>query len=267
MLQIHDHEGGAVRELRLDRPPVNALTPELLAALGEAVTSAPGEGVRALVLSGRPGMFSAGLDVPHLLGLDRGGIASLMTNLFEVMRALALSPVPVAAAVTGHSPAGGAVLALMCDRRVMAEADPGAKPFRIGLNEVEVGLPVPPAIFTAMARRTGRREAERLCLEGLLVDSAEALSIGLVDELAPAGEVVERALGWCRRLLALPPGALAGTRAVARADLHAAFEGFDGQVGSFVDAWFSDETQAAMRALVAKLAAAAKAGPGAARTA
>lgn len=260
MLQVHDHDGGAIRELRFDRPPVNALTPELLAALGEAVAAAPGAGARALVLSGRPGMFSAGLDVPHLLRLDRGGIAALMGNLFGVMRALALSPVPVAAAVTGHSPAGGAVLALMCDRRVMAAAEAGAKPFRIGLNEVEVGLPVPPAIFHAMARRTGLREAERLCLGGLLVDSAEALRIGLVDELAPAGEVVERALAWCRLLLALPPGALAGTRAVARADLHAAFAGFDGQVGTFVDAWFSAETQAAMRALVAKLAAASGAG-------
>lgn len=258
MLQIHDHDGGAIRELRLDRPPVNALTPELLAALGEAVAAAPDDGARALVLSGRPGMFSAGLDVPHLLTLDRGGISALMTNLFEVMRSLALSPVPVAAAVTGHSPAGGAVMALMCDRRVMAEAEPGAKPFRIGLNEVEVGLPVPPAIFTAMARRTGAREAERLCLEGLLVDSAEALRIGLVDELAPAGEVVERSLAWCRKLLALPPDALADTRKVARADLHTAFDGFDGQVGAFVDAWFSAETQAAMRALVAKLAASAQ---------
>lgn len=254
MLQTIDHDGGAVRELSLDRPPVNALTPELLGALAQAVETAPAAGTRALVLSGRPGMFSAGLDVPYLLGLDRDGIEALMTNMFGALRALAFSKLPVAAAVTGHSPAGGAVLALMCDRRVMAEGAAG-KPFRIGLNEIEVGLPIPPAIFVAMARRTGRREAERLCLEGALVDSAEALRLGLVDETAPADRVVERALAWCRALLARPPGAVAGIRAVARADLHAAFAGFDGQVGGFVDAWFGAETQGAMRALVAKLAA------------
>jgi enoyl-CoA hydratase/carnithine racemase len=254
MLETLDHDDGAIRELRLDRPPVNALTPELLAALRDALEAAPAAGARALVVSGRPGMFSAGLDVPCLLGLDRAGIEGLMANLFAALRALAFSPVPSVAAVTGHSPAGGAVLALMCDRRVMAAGDAESR-FRIGLNEIEVGLPVPPAIFAAIARRTGRREAERLCLEGLLVDSEEALALGLVDELAPAGEVVGRALVWCRSLLARPPAALAATRAVARADLHAAFAGFEDQLGGFADAWFAGETQAAMRALVAKLAA------------
>lgn len=266
MLRIEDHDGGAIRELRLDRPPVNALTPELLAELRDAVEAAPGEGVRALVVSGRAGMFSAGLDVPHLLGLDRAGIEGLMANLSGALHALAFSPVPAVAAITGHSPAGGAVLALMCDRRVMAAGDADVR-FRIGLNEIEVGLPVPPAIFTAMARRTGRREAERLCLEGTLLDSDAALELGLVDELAPACEVVERSLAWCRSVLVRPPAASAAIRAVARADLHAAFAGFDGQVGSFVDAWFSAETQAAMRALVARLAAPAQGGPGAARSA
>jgi len=254
MLETIDHDGGAVRELRLDRPPVNALTPELLAALGEAVEAAPATGARALVVSGRPGMFSAGLDVPYLLGLDRAGIEALMANLFGALRALAFSHLPSVAAVTGHSPAGGAVLALMCDRRVMAAGE-AERRFRIGLNEIEVGLPVPPAIFAAMARRTGRREAERLCLEGTLLDSDQALALGLVDELAPAGEVVERSLAWCRSLLVRPPAALAATRAVARADLHAAFAGFEDQLGGFADAWFAQETQAAMKALVAKLAA------------
>lgn len=253
MLDTLDHDAGAIRELRLARPPVNALTPELLAALREAVTAAPAEGARALVLSGRPGMFSAGLDVPDLLGRDRAGIEALMENLFTALHAIAFSPLPVVAAVTGHSPAGGAVLALMCDRRVMAEGG-GERPFRIGLNEVEVGLPIPPAIFAAMARRTGRRVAERLCLEGTLVDAAEALALGLVDELAPVEEVVERALDGCRSTIARPPGAVAGIRSVARADLHAAFDGFEGQIGTYVDAWFGAETQAAMRALVARLA-------------
>ena len=131
MLETLDHDDGAIRELRLDRPPVNALTPELLAALRDALEAAPAAGARALVVSGRPGMFSAGLDVPCLLGLDRAGIEGLMANLFAALRALAFSPVPSVAAVTGHSPAGGAVLALMCDRRVMAAGDAESR-FRIG---------------------------------------------------------------------------------------------------------------------------------------
>src|SRR5690606_5372216 len=137
MLEIVDH-GGGVRELRLARPPVNALDPVLVADLRAAVERAESAGVRALVLSGGPRVFSGGLDVPALLALDRPAMEAFLADLLELLRALATSPVPVIAAVTGHSPAGGAVLAIQCDYRVMAEGD-----FRIGLNEVAVGLPLP----------------------------------------------------------------------------------------------------------------------------
>lgn len=264
MLETHDHPAGdgrpsespagTIRELRLARPPVNALTPELLGALRRAVEEAPEQGALALVLSGRPGMFTAGLDVPHLLGLDRSGIESNMTELFGLMQALACSPVPTLGAITGHSPAGGAVIALFCDRLVMAEGGEGAT-FRIGLNEVEVGLGVPPVLYNAMARRVGRHRATDLLTRGRLVDTAEAHRIGLVDETAPVDEVVERGLDWCREVIARPRRAVAYTREVARADLRSGFEGLEAQLGDFVAAWFSDETQAAMKALVARLAA------------
>ena len=254
MLEIHDHEDGAIRELRLARPPVNALTPELLGELLAAIEAAPGDGARALIVSGRPGMFSAGLDVPHLLGLDRAGIEANMSNLFGVMRALAFSELPSVAAITGHSPAGGAVLALFCDRRVMADGGDDTT-FRIGLNEVEVGLGVPPVLFNALSRRVGPRHAESLLVLGRLVDTTEAHAIGFVDDVAPVDGVLERSLDWCRQVLARPPAAVAYTRGVARADLRSGFDGLEAQIGDFVDAWFSAETQAAMKALVARLAA------------
>ncbi|HSG38224.1 MAG TPA: enoyl-CoA hydratase/isomerase family protein, partial [Thermoanaerobaculia bacterium] len=132
MLQTIDH--GPVRELRFNRPPVNALSPELISALRLGVESAPGEGARALVISGSPGRFSGGLDVPLLIHLDRDAIAATWRDFYAMMRALATSSIPIAAAITGHSPAGGAVISIFCDTRIMAEGD-----FRIGLNEVQVG--------------------------------------------------------------------------------------------------------------------------------
>ncbi|MEM7483331.1 MAG: enoyl-CoA hydratase/isomerase family protein [Acidobacteriota bacterium] len=248
MFEIIDHD--SIRELRLARPPVNALSPELIAGLRKAIEDAPGMGVEAIMLSGRPGMFSAGLDVPLLLGLDRDAIAPFLENLFGLMRAIALSPVPVAAAVTGHSPAGGAIMAIFCDYRVMAEGS-----YKIGFNEVEVGLPVPGVVYTALARRVGARHAERLCLHGSLISADEAFKLGFVDELTVAEKVADRALHWCRQLLALPPAAVQKTREVTRADLHRAFDELEFQLDSFVEAWFSDETQGAMRALVERLAA------------
>ncbi|HEY0515348.1 MAG TPA: enoyl-CoA hydratase/isomerase family protein [Thermoanaerobaculia bacterium] len=248
MIQTLDH--GPVRELRLARPPANALSPELIAALRGAVAAAPAEGARALVLSGSPRMFSGGLDVPHLIQLGRAAIEATWRDFYALMRALATSPIPIAAAITGHSPAGGAVLAIFCDVRIMAEGD-----FKIGLNEVQVGLLLPPVIYQVMRRVVGSRQAERLCVGGLLIPAAEALRVGLVDELAAPERVVERAVEWCRSVLALPPNAMAATRRLARADLAALFEGDDeAEILLVLDEWFSAETQRVMRELVERLA-------------
>jgi enoyl-CoA hydratase/carnithine racemase len=247
MIQTFDH--GAVSELRLDRPPANALSPELVAALRAAVESAPAAGARALVLSGAPGMFSGGLDVPHLITLDRQAILAAWRDFYGLLRSLAASPIPIAAAVTGHSPAGGAVLAIFCDARFMAEGD-----FKIGLNEVQVGIPMPPVIYQGLRRLVGPRQAERLCVGGPLFPPAEALRIGLVDELAPPQLVVERAVEWCRSLLALPPEAMASTRRLVRAGLASLFaEGNEDELAGLVEQWFSEETQGALRALVERL--------------
>jgi 3,2-trans-enoyl-CoA isomerase len=250
MIQTIDH--GPIRELRLDRPPANALSPELVAALRAAIEAAPGEGARALVLSGSPRMFSGGLDVPHLIQLDRAAILAAWRDFYGMMRALAASPIPVAAAITGHSPAGGAVISLFCDVRIMAEGD-----FRIGLNEVQVGLFLPPVIYRAMRLVVGNRQAEHLCVGGLLIPAAEALRVGLVDELAAPEKVVERAIEWCRSLLALPPKAMANTRRLARAELAGLFaneEANEKEILGVLDEWFSEETQRVMRELVERLA-------------
>jgi 3,2-trans-enoyl-CoA isomerase len=248
MLQTLDH--GPVRELRLDRPPANALSPDLISALRQAVESAPGEGARALVVSGSPRMFSGGLDVPHLIQLDRPAIAATWRDFYAMMRALATCPVPLAAAVTGHAPAGGAVISLFCDYRVMSEGD-----FKIGLNEVPVGIPLPPVIFKAMRRVVGSRQAERLSVQGLLISGDEALRVGLVDELAAPERTVERAVEWCRSLLALPPRAMAATRDLARADLAALFaEETGAEIEGVLEDWFGEETQRTLRGLMEKLA-------------
>ncbi len=248
IVEIIEH--GAVRELRLARPPVNALSPELIAALAAAIAPPAGAAApAALVLSGAPGIFSAGLDLPRLMGVDRAGIAELWHAFYGLLRSLAASPLPVVAAITGHSPAGGAVLALYCDVRIMAAGE-----FRIGLNEVRVGLPLPPVIFAAMRRQVGPRLAERMCVTGALVTPEEALRIGLVDELAPAAQVVERAIAVARDLAALPRVAMSETRRLARADLAALFDGVaSAEVPALLDSWFSAEAQTTMRAVVEKL--------------
>ncbi len=252
MLESIAHDD--ILELRLANPPVNALHPDLIAALREAVVKAPGRGVRALVLSGQPGMFSAGLDVPTLLGLDRDAMSRVWGDFSGLMAALARSPIPSVAAITGHSPAGGAVVSLFCDYRVMARSSSAEKPFRIGLNEVQVGLVVPDAIQAALRRLLGAHRAERLMVAGAMISSEEAERIGMVDELAAVEDVVPRALAWCQAHLAAPRQAMEGTRRLARADLAAVFDGQSkAHVEEFLDIWFSEESQTTLKALVARL--------------
>ncbi len=247
MIDVVDH--GAVRELRLARPPVNALDPGLIAALRAALSKAVAGGREGIVLSGAPGRFSGGLDVPALLQLDRAGIHRLWTDFFGLMRDLAASQVPIATAITGHSPAGGAVLAIFTDYRVMADG-----PFLVGLNEVQVGLTLPPMVLRGLTFVVGERQAARLATGGYLLSPPEALGCGLVDEVAPPAEVVARALAWCTDLLSRPRGAMNATRAMARKPLVAAFDELGAQaLSTMVDDWFAPEPQATLRALVARL--------------
>lgn len=247
MLERIAHE--RILEIRLARPPVNALNPELLQAIADAFSPKALQGVEGVVFSGGPKVFSGGLDVPHLMGLDRHGLKAAWAGFFAAARAVAHCPVPVVAALAGHSPAGGCVLALCCDYRVMAR---GA--YRIGLNETQVGLVVPDAIQVLMRRVVGAHRAERLMVAGAMIDSEQALAIGLVDELTDIEHVSTRARHFLGELAPLPRDAMLHTRRIARADLHAALDGFrDEELDGFVDRWFSRETQNALQALVAKL--------------
>ena len=247
LIAIEDH--GNIRELRLARAPVNALNPALCAELTSAIADAAAQGAQGLVLSGGPKVFSAGLDVPHLLTIDdRDALKAAWETFFAAARALAGSPVPVVAAIAGHAPAGGCVLALCCDYRIMASG-----PFRIGLNETQVGLAAPEGIRRLMARVVGPYRAERMLVAGEMVEAERALAIGLVDELADIDHVAVRARAWLEELLKLPRKPMLTTRGFARADLIAALHPDFIQLDRFIDAWNEPDTQAGLRALIAKL--------------
>lgn len=244
-------EHGPVLELNLARPPANALNEALLLALAEALRNAPEQGFGAIVLSGQAGMFSAGMDVVDLLARDRAGVMGSWQAFFSVCQLLATSPLPVAAAITGHSPAGGAVLAIHCDYRVMAEGK-----FKIGLNEVAVGLFVPALIQRVLSRLVGAHRAERLLVAGAMVGPGVAQQYGLIDELAPPEAVTDRAVEFCKGLLALPKEAMRTTRNIARADLADWYQDSAGLIDArFLDRFMAEESQQTLHALVAQLKA------------
>lgn len=245
MLHIQFHD--AVAEIRMDRPPANALNRELTEKLLAALETARMDGARAIVLTGRPGMFSGGLDVPELLGLDRRQMESFWSLFFGLTRQLAASPVPVIAAISGHAPAGGAVLALQCDWRIGITGK-----FRIGLNEVQVGLPVPSTILVALEQVVGPRVARRMATRGELLSMDEALAVGLLDELVAPEQLLATALTRASELLALPPVAMNTTRLATKSRLIEALAS-SGDTAAATGWWFSAETQTEMRKLQQRL--------------
>jgi 3,2-trans-enoyl-CoA isomerase len=252
MLDRIEHANG-ILELRLNRPPVNAIDPALTNLLRTSIAQAPRDGARALILSGREGMYSGGLDVPALLALDPAGLQLFFRDFFTMLRTVAASEIPIAAAITGHSPAGGAVLSCFCDWRVMAEGN-----YRFGFNEVAVGIIVPVAVRRSITRMAGAEVSERMSVEARLISPDEALRLNLVHELAPLAEVVPRAVVWCERFLTQPARATATMRRRTREDLLAGFEGQMEEAEVFTDLWFSDEGQRTLRAMLEKLKSRAK---------
>jgi enoyl-CoA hydratase/carnithine racemase len=249
LIDVHVHDD-RIHELRLARPPVNALNPALCLALAHAVEQAVAGNARGIVLVGGPKVFSAGLDVPYLLSLgnDQEALLQAWSAFFQAARTLAACPVPVVAAIAGHAPAGGCVLTLCCDYRVMAEG-----PYRIGLNETQVGLVAPEGIQALLARVVGPHRAERLLVSGAMPDAADALRIGLVDELTDIDEVPNRARVWLQELLQLPSLPMLETRAIARRDVVAALAPERIDLERFVAQWSHPDTQTALRAMLARI--------------
>jgi enoyl-CoA hydratase/carnithine racemase len=243
-------DAGRIQVIKLARPPVNALNGELVRKLLDAVGKAKAE---AIVITGQPNIFSGGLDVPGMLALDRDGITALFVDLWRVQRAIATSPMPVVFGLTGHCPAGGTVLAIHGDYRVMAQGD-----FRIGLNEVQVGL-FPGGVIHGAFKRLVGGHAGQLLTRGALIDPATALRMGLVDELCEPAQVEARALSVAREICALPREPMLRTRALVRRDLvdlfgnpgHALIQEREfGAMG--VDMWFAPGTQERLKSMFVK---------------
>lgn len=180
--------------LFLDRGKSNAFHAEMLAEMKSAVEAAEADpAIEGLVLHGKEGFFSAGLDLITLYSYNEAEIQAFWELFMAFVESLVAFRKPAVAAISGHAPAGGCVLALCCDARVMAEGD-----YIIGLNEVPVGIVVPDSIFELYSFWLGRGNAYRYLLQGKLLSPQEALAAGLVDEVVPAQRirtVAERHLG------------------------------------------------------------------------
>jgi enoyl-CoA hydratase len=244
---------GSVTVLTLCAGKANAFDAPLLEALTQGVDSARADGATSLVVTGDGASFSGGLALPSLIDLDRAGVRSLITTFTVAMRRVLEAPMPVVAAINGNAIAGGCVLALMCDERIMVSEGPKAPP-KIGLNEAQLGLGLPSIVIELVRTKLAPAAHTPVALEGRLFEPAAALRLGLVDEVvAPAG-FEARALERAAALGSAAPLAYAQIkRALLRPTIEAIERADAAETEAWLDTWFSSEGQLRMRAAVTRI--------------
>jgi len=193
----------AIATIRLDRPPMNAINAQLQTELAEAAAAvADNPQVRAAVIYGGEKVFAAGADIKEMAAASYTDMSTRGKRLQDALTAVARIGKPVVAAVTGYALGGGLELALCADFRV---AGAGAK---VGQPEILLGL-IPGAGGTQrLPRLIGPAKAKDIVFTGRFVGAAEALDIGLVDQVVPDGDVYSAALDLVARYANGPAVAL-----------------------------------------------------------
>jgi enoyl-CoA hydratase len=200
---------GNVAVITMDDGKANALSYAMMDAVEEALKRAIGE-ASAVVLTGRVGRFCAGFDLREMAsGMEQA--RALVTRGASYLMNLYQHPQPLVVACSGHALAGGALTVLTGDVRIGA---PGA--FKIGLNEVQIGMPVPILAMELARDRLERKYHTAATLFGQVVDPATALEWGYLDRLEPAESLRHAAVAEAAKLGAISSSAYAKTKAALR---------------------------------------------------
>jgi enoyl-CoA hydratase len=225
--------------LRFDNVPVNALDLDLLEVIIASMRGVKGP----VVLTGAGRAFSAGVDLRALIDGGRGYAERFVVALSKAFQAVFEHPAPVVAAINGHAIAGGCVLAMCADVRLMSGGT-------IGLTELAVGVPFPVAALE-ICRYSMGISAPRAALTAKTIDADTALARGWVDAVVPKDDLTSEALAVARELGQYSPAAYAATKkqlhrpvraaindsAAADADVRASWisEGTRGRIAGFLE--------------------------------
>ncbi|OLF08148.1 enoyl-CoA hydratase [Actinophytocola xinjiangensis] len=198
---------GGVGTIRLDRPPMNALNRQVQEEIrAVAFEAGQNDDVRAVIVYGGEKVFAAGADIKEMADMSYVDMAKRAGRLSSSFTSVARIAKPTVAAVTGYALGGGLELALCCDRRVLGD---NAK---VGQPEILLGV-IPGAGGTQrLARLVGPSKAKDLLYTGRFVAAAEALAIGLADEVVAPDEVYAAARRWAEQFVNGPARALAAAK-------------------------------------------------------
>lgn len=208
--EVNDKTG--VVTLTLNRPPVNSLNLPLLKEFASTLNDLKQNKCRGMILtSSSNSVFSAGLDITEMYKPQGDRLREFWTTLQDAWISLYGSPYPTVAVINGHSPAGGCLLAMSCEYRIMAQN------FTIGLNETQLGIIAPTWFIDTMQHTIGSRQTELALTLGRLFKTDEAHAIGLVDKVVGGkAEGLQAANEFLQQFSRIPPMARTLTKHAMR---------------------------------------------------
>ncbi|MEW6472719.1 MAG: enoyl-CoA hydratase/isomerase family protein [Actinomycetota bacterium] len=236
-----------VTVVRFDHGPVSALDLEFLVALRAELAELSDEG-SALVLTGTGPAFSAGVDLFRILEGGDAYVADFIPALSGAFDDLFAYRRPVVAAVNGHAIAGGGIIACCADHRIMADGKG-----RIGFPEILLGVAFPASALAAVRCATGDTGVADLIYSGATLLPAEAQRRGLIDEVVPEAELLDRAVAKAEQLAALVPAAFTHAKHSLRDRFWTEVDSTGRQRDAeMFEVWKSPQTMAAIAAYVEK---------------
>ncbi|XP_022092583.1 enoyl-CoA delta isomerase 1, mitochondrial-like [Acanthaster planci] len=211
-----DNVHEAIAIVKMNKKPVNSMSKDFMTEMNITLEKLENDTTcRGVILtSANPGIFSAGLDITEMYQRSSDFTNAFWRSLQDFWMRLYGSNLATVAAVNGHSPAGGCLMAMSCDYRIMAEGK-----FTMGLNEVLLGIIAPFWFQDLLVRTCGERQAEMALQLGTLFKPEEALKIGMVDEIVPLDDVVSQAREQLIKWLKLPDHARVITKGMCRGPL------------------------------------------------
>ncbi|XP_013876930.1 enoyl-CoA delta isomerase 1, mitochondrial [Austrofundulus limnaeus] len=213
-IKVDFDQSTGVAVMHMQSPPVNSLSLDFLTEFCISVEKLEmDKGCRGLIItSGQPKVFSAGLDILEMYGKSPEHYAEFWKAVQEMWLKLYSSNMVTVAAINGSSPAGGCLVALTCDYRIMAD-NPR---YSIGLNETQLGIVAPFWFKDTLVNVVGHRNTEISLQLGLLYNPLDALKIGLVDQLVPEDQILAAATQTMSKWLAIPEHARQLTKSMMR---------------------------------------------------
>ncbi|MCZ2394087.1 MAG: enoyl-CoA hydratase/isomerase family protein [Chitinophagales bacterium] len=205
--------------------------------------------VQGVIINGKENFFSSGLDLPEIMTYDRKTTRLFWQKFMEVIAELTAFPKPLISAITGHAPAGGCIVALCCDYRIMAGGE-----YKIGLNEVPVGIVVPRHIFELYSFWIGRHRAYQFLMEGRLMKPQQASDAGLIDIVVPTEQVLEAAERKMTQYLKFDQNTWSQTKLNLKRDIIKEVSEYDDNLlDEIVEHWFQPHVQGILNGFVAML--------------